>query len=260
MNTPLTPLRATLRPLHSMAIIGLLAASLAGCGEKVTAAKEAATATAEAVKAASQMDAKKLEEASKKMDEAGKKMDAAQKSGDAQAMGDAMKAMSGAMAGATGETVDFREMRALLPESIAGLKRIAVEGSKSNTMGIAASVAKATYESEGEGPKKRIRVEMTDIAGLGAMAAMAFAWANVEIDKETQNGYEKTTTINGHRAMEKFDKAGKRGELDVMVANRFIVKMESENLDMDAFKSGVSAIDLKKLAALKPAAPAVAAK
>jgi hypothetical protein len=243
------------KPLPTLALIGMLtlAVTLAGCGENVTAAKEAATKTAEAAKAAASIDTKKLDEASKALD-------AAQKSGDGQAAADAMKALTGAMAGATGDSVDFREMRALLPETLGGLKRVAIEGSKTNTMGINASIAKAEYQGEGDRQNQRIRVEMTDIAGLGPMAAMAFAWANVEVDKETQNGYEKTTTINGFRTMEKFDKQSKRGELDLMVANRFVVKMEAENVDMATFKQTANAIDLKKLASLKPAAPAVASK
>jgi hypothetical protein len=239
-----------------------LALALAGCGEKITAAKEAAQKTADAAKAVSQIDTKKLEEASKKMEEASKQLEAAQKSGDGKAAADAMKAMTGAMAGASGGTVDFREMRALLPETLGSLKRVSVEGSKNNAMGIAAATAKATYEAENADPNnmKRVRAEMTDIAGLGPMAAMAFAWANVEIDKETQSGYEKTTTFNGMRAMEKFHKNGKRSELDLMVADRFIVKLEGDNMEMAEFKTLVGAIDIKKLASLKPQAAEVASK
>ncbi len=82
--------------------LGLLV--LAGCGQDTTE--------------------KRLEEASKKMEEAGKKMEEAAKQGGA-GMGEAMKKMGEAFGAATGKKVtpvDFRELKALLPEALPGIE------------------------------------------------------------------------------------------------------------------------------------------
>ncbi|MCI0424181.1 MAG: hypothetical protein L0312_34065, partial [Acidobacteria bacterium] len=68
---------------------------------------------------------KELEQASKKMEEAGKKMEEAAKKG-GEGMADAVKAMGEAFGSAAGkkvEPVDFRELKALLPEALPGMKR-----------------------------------------------------------------------------------------------------------------------------------------
>jgi hypothetical protein len=223
---------------------------ISGCGqgEQLKAAKEAVDKTTQAVK---QIDTKKLDEAARKMEDA-------QKSGDTQAAADAMKAITGAISSASGEAVDFRELRALLPEALPGMKRVTIEGQKGGAMGVNVATAKAEYLGEGPAKNQSIRLEISDIAGMGAMASFALAWANVDIDKETQDGYEKTTTVNGRRSIEKFSKASGQGEVTTLVANRFVVTAQGSNVDLAAFKAAVAAIDLNKLEKLKPPAPAVA--
>src|SRR5262245_48576981 len=70
------------------------------------------------------------------------------------AAAEAMKALAGG-AGAGGakyETVDFRELKGLLPETIGGLKRTSASGEKNAMMGFAMSLAKGSYKAEsGEG-------------------------------------------------------------------------------------------------------------
>jgi len=124
-------------------------------------------------------------------------------------------------------------------------------------MGIASSKAEATYEDAKGG---RIALEITDVGTLSGVTAMAFAWVNVEIDKEGDSGYERTTTVGGRKAYERYDKATRSGELDVIVAGRFIVGAKATGVDMKVFKEAVTKLDLEKLEALKsqglpPAAP-----
>jgi hypothetical protein len=154
--------------------------------------------------------------------------------------------------------VDFRTLKELLPESIAGLKRTGSEGSRTNVVGIASSRAEATYE---DGRGGRIVLEVSDVGTLSGVTAMAFAWVNIEIDKEGDSGYERTTTVSGRKAYERYDKATRSGELDVIVAGRFIVGAKATGVEMKVFKEAVAKLDLAKLEALKskgvpPAAPA----
>ena len=121
-----------------------------------------------------------------------------------QKMGEAMTRMGEAVVGGSQiEPVDFRELKALLPESVAGMKRTSSEGSRHNVMGIASSKAMAVYE---DGKGARLEVEFMDVGTLTGVTAMAFAWLNVEVDKEGDDGYERTQTIAGRKAYERYSK------------------------------------------------------
>lgn len=193
---------------------------------------------------------KELEEASQKMAEAGKKMEEAVKQG-GQGMGEALKKMTEAVGAATGKKVtpvDFRELKALLPETLPGMKRTRSEGERAAAMGINISKAEGEYENEGSNISIHI-MDMGSMTGLAAMAA--YGWAMAEIDRETETGYEKTTTHKGYRSHEKYDKSSKDGEATVLVADRFVVEVRGNNLPMEAIKGALDSVDLGKLDAMK---------
>lgn len=184
-----------------------------------------------------------------KVGEAAQKMGSAVLSGNVDQMGEAMKQMGGALAGSVQtEPVDFRALKGLLPENLAGLRRVSADGSRSKVMGIASSSAAAVYE---DGKGGRMKVSITDAGTLTGLAAVAVAWINVEIDKEGDSGYERTTTIEGRKAYERYDKATRTGKLDVVAAGRFLVAAEATGLDMKTFRAAVGKLDLAKLDALK---------
>jgi len=193
---------------------------------------------------------KQLEEASKKMEEAGKKMEEAAKQGGA-GMGEAMKKMGEALGAATGKKVtpvDFRELKALLPEALPGMKRTRAEGERAAAMGLNISKAEGEYEKEGS----NIRISLMDMGTLSGMAAMAtVGWALAEIDKETETGYEKTSTYQGYKSHEEYNRSSKDGEVTVLVADRFVVEVRGNNLPMEAIMAALGTVDLTKLAAMK---------
>lgn len=184
-----------------------------------------------------------------KVEQAAKQLGDAARQGDMQQAGEAMKQMGAALTGSMKvEPVDFRTLKEMLPESIAGMKRTAAEGSRTSVVGIASAKAEATYQ---DGKGGRIALEITDVGTLSGVTAMAFAWVNVEIDKEGTSGYERTTTVAGRKAYERYDTASRTGELDVIVAGRFIVGAKATGVDMKVFKEAVAKLDLEKLDALK---------
>lgn len=194
---------------------------------------------------------KNMAEAGKQMEEASKKMaDAAATGG--QDIGAAMAAMGAAMGNANGkaiETVDFRELKALLPESLPGMARGEATGEKTAAMGMQISTAQGRYRSA-EGSS--ISLKIADIGSMTGLAGMAtYAWAATEYDRETGSGYEKTTTFEGRKAQEKYNTSSRSGELSVMVAGRFVVEADGNNVDMDAIKAALKQVDLGKLENMK---------
>ncbi|MBL0142989.1 MAG: hypothetical protein IPP91_13025 [Betaproteobacteria bacterium] len=197
-----------------------------------------------------------------KVEQAAKQMGEAARQGDVGQVGEAMKQMGEALSGSVKvEPVDFRVLKEVMPDSVAGMKRVGSEGSRTSVVGIATSRVEATYE---DGKGGRIVLEVKDVGTLTGVTAMASAWVNIEIDKEGDSGYERTTSAGGRKAYERYDKAARTGEYDVIVAGRFIVEAKATGVEMKVFREAVAKLDLAKLDALKskglPAAAAAPAK
>jgi hypothetical protein len=188
---------------------------------------------------------KKFEEAAKAAGQAGQTLQEG-----ANKVAEAMKGLEGGdKEGKTVEPVDFRELKALLPEKAAGMARSGIKGERSAVMGIKVSEANAEYTTE-EGSSIRIKImDMGSVSGFVGLATVA--WAHMDIDKETETGYEKTTTFSGHKAFEKFDTANKEGELSILVGNRFVVEVEGSTVTMDQLKAAAGQVDLGKLESMK---------
>jgi len=77
------------------------------------------------------------------------------------------------------------------------------------------------------------------------------AWSKLDVDRETDDGYERTTTFDGHKAYEKYNDKRKRGEINLIVNSRFIVQVEGRGVEMDELKRAIKKIDLDDLAKLK---------
>jgi len=147
------------------------------------------------------------------------------------------------------ESVSATTLKALLPTELPGMKRTNATGERTQTMGFDMSNAEGEY-SASDGSGANVRIKLTDTGNMsGSMRLGMSAWTMGQYDRETDTGYEKTTTINGYKAMEKYDKENKEGSLQIMVADRFLVDVEGYDVKMETLKQVVGQIDLKKLAA-----------
>jgi hypothetical protein len=184
------------------------------------------------------------------MEAASKQMEAANKSGNPQAQADAAAAALSAMAGGNGkavEPVDQNLLKAMLPDSIADLKRTRLEAEKAGMGNIKVSKADAGYSGD---QGRSVDVTITDAGGTPMFAGLA-AWAMIEQERDSDDSYEKTGKVNGRPTHEKFNKKSHDGEYSVVVAGRFIVEARGRQVDMDTLKQVVAAIGPDKLEALK---------
>ncbi|MCE7067778.1 hypothetical protein [Dyadobacter sp. CY326] len=147
------------------------------------------------------------------------------------------------------DPIDFRKLKDLMPEKIGGLSRTEATGEKSGAMGFTVSTANAKYKGEGD---ESLDIEIVDTGGIAGVSTMALAgWSMAEIDKETTTGYEKTTKIEGYKGFEKYDNESKSGELNVLVADRFVVNVQGNNVSIDQLKGALKDLNLAKLSDLK---------
>ncbi len=163
-------------------------------------------------------------------------------------VGNAMQAMSRVAAESENVTitpVDFRTLRELLPETAGGLKRTA-DPTGERQMGVSST----TCDYGEESGAASLTITIIDTGAMRAMLAGGAAMAmTLDLDRETDSGYERNTTILGHKAHEKME--GDDGEVTVLVADRFLIEVRGSGIKADQLKSAVGAVPLRKLEALK---------
>ena len=141
------------------------------------------------------------------------------------------------------EIINFRELKKRFPSSIDGMERKSSEGQTMGFGGMKVSVAEAEYRDGNQ----RLDLTITDTGGLGAaLMGMAF-WSNLEMDKETEDGFERTTEIDGHKAYMKYDRRREQSEIAVIFDNRFLAVAKGKGIDFDDLQEIVEDLDLDDL-------------
>ncbi len=190
------------------------------------------------------VDTAKLEEMAEKMEKAGKQMEAAEKAGDADAAAKALGAMMGAAGG--GKPVDPASLKALLPASVNGLPRVAVEAQSGAAMGIGMASAEATYRAE----DREIELRIVDSGGMAGLAAVA-GWAQMTVDRETETEIEKVFKRGKHTVREQFRKDGSGGEISMVLANGIVIEAQGQRVEADALRKALDALNLSQLEGLQ---------
>lgn len=193
----------------------------------------------------------KLGQMTQQMEAAGKKMEAAQKSGDSAAQGAALGEVMGAMFGGGGDKVEAlkpEQIKPFVPETLGGLPRTSYKVERNSMMGL--QIANGTASYADESGKHSLKLEITDMGGARGITMLA-GWAAVESESESDDGYERVYQQNSMRAHEQWNKSSRSGSYDLIVAERFLVKLQGEGLEMDAIKQAANALDLSGLAKLK---------
>ena len=141
------------------------------------------------------------------------------------------------------EITDFRELKKLMPNKIAGMKRTKNEGEKSGVMGFKISQAKAKYEAG----DKRMEVEIVDFAGVAMIKAGLAAWSTLEVDRESDDGYERTFVDNGVNTHEKYNYKSKTGEINRIIDDRYLLSIKAYNVEQRDLEKAKDAINLNSL-------------
>lgn len=213
--------------IHTIIFLACTALLVGGCGESEQA--RSARETAE-----------KLEELKNR--------------GEPQDLQDAM-AQVGEVLGALGgnvETVSAQDLKVMLPgEEFAGMERKSYSAKKSGAFGVTVSKAEAVYESVEDG--SRLTLSISDIGSMQGVAAMGLNWLNIEIDEETESGFERTTDFRGHKSHQKMQTYGGRtvSDFTVFVGSRFVIQANGQNVDWDVLEKVVGQVPLDDLEALQ---------
>ena len=175
--------------------------------------------------------------------------DAAQQA--AKAIEQAANGLEGMAAGASGdvkavEPVSFRDLQTLFPD-IDGWEKAKPTGERM-TAPFPFSQAEVRYKKD----DSRLEIKIMD-SGFNQLLFTPYAmFMQAGYEKETSNGYEKSTTVGGQPGWEKWNTEGKDGQVNAFVGKRYILSVEGRNVeDIKVLHDVVGKIDLGKLAAMK---------
>ncbi len=142
--------------------------------------------------------------------------------------------------------VAFRELIDFLPKKLPGMKAEEPKGETTTAGSWQYSQAEIDFRSE-DG-KRRADVGIFDYAHIPFLYVPFTMMLNMNVARESTEGYEKSVKVDGYPAFEKWSKNG-NSEIVVLVGERFIVKSETRGLGEGSARKIVEEIDLKDLAA-----------
>ena len=161
-----------------------------------------------------------------------------------------MKTAAEEMTAAAGEEreplppVSFKVLLTYLPVQIGDMKQENPRGETTAYDQWKFSTANAEYN----GGERSARVEIFDYAHIGMMYAPIRMWLKMNIQRESSDGFERTTEVESFPAYEKYDNGSKQAELTMLVGDRFVVKIDTRGLAEDAPRKVAASMNLKKLA------------
>ena len=144
------------------------------------------------------------------------------------------------------EPVDFRKLKEMLPETLAGMKRVDATGQSGEAMGIKGSSATARYT---DGAGASLNVDISDMGSLSGLAGLASRF-DPSMEKETETGYERTSKVNGQIVHESYDRRAKSGEISIILAERFNVAVRGNGVEPATLQGAIKQIDMAGLVAL----------
>lgn len=163
----------------------------------------------------------------------------------------AMQTMANALSGAGGdgkpvEPIAFQTLQTHLPR-VSGWEMKEPEGERM-TMPVPFSQIETRYTRGAS----RIDVKIVDTGFAQLLMAPWSMMLASGYSRETSRGYEKSTTIGGNPAIEKWNKDRKNGEIDVLLGKRFMVTLEGRDIDdIKVVQDFATNFDFGAIAALK---------
>lgn len=138
-------------------------------------------------------------------------------------------------------------LKAVLPESLGGLKRKEFAVGDASVLNIKS--AKAKYEDVDE--RKKLKLEILDGAGetASAMFSMVFMALKMDREKETDTGFEKVVDFKDGRAVIKQNKDDNNveSEIEWLFKDRFIIKLEGDGFTYEELMGIANNLNLSNL-------------
>lgn len=140
------------------------------------------------------------------------------------------------------------QLKEWLPNELENLERSGFKVGQAGYAGV--NSVEGTFKSADS--KEKIIISVIDGAGPsgGVMAAGYGMFGNLEMEMEDENKHQQTITIDGVKAQQTYFKKRNNTQLIFMYAERFMVTVNSNDMDVDATWKMVDELALEDLVKL----------
>ena len=131
-------------------------------------------------------------------------------------------------------------LRAAMPDALLGMPRTDLQGQQSEFFGFGMSTAEAAYQES----DRKLNISLIDTGGAGSILSSLAGWADMKVDKESEDGYERSVMIDGQKAYERYSKADQSGELLVLAGDRLILSLSGQGIGPNDLQKALRKIRL----------------
>jgi len=139
------------------------------------------------------------------------------------------------------------ELKSAIPETLLGMKRTEITVGSMSSMGL--SSADAKYSSENG--DKRISINIADGAGEAgsSIVSLFMLTLNADMEKTTEDGFEKTAEINGTKAFVSQNNGEDYvdSEIKYIVKGRYMINASGDGFTVEELAKALAEINLSKL-------------
>ncbi len=139
------------------------------------------------------------------------------------------------------------QIKELMPDKLAGLFIYENEGESSAALGAPATFVVTIYREN----YNIIKIAITDSGAAPATILAAAQWSNQNINKNSANGFDRTTTYKTYPAHEQYNNATKVGMFEYIIDHRFIVSCQGKNRTIEQMRAAMDELNLDRLKTLK---------
>lgn len=144
------------------------------------------------------------------------------------------------------KAVNFEALKELLP-TVGGWEQSNARGQE-----LSAPIAYSRAEAQYRNGDARIELQISDSGGSQILIAPFSMLLAAGYSERSDDGFKRSTTINGSPAVEEWNNGSKHGEVTMVVGSRFIVQATGNDVaDLAPVRQLVEAVDATKLGALK---------
>ena len=142
--------------------------------------------------------------------------------------------------------VSFKVLMNYLPKEVAGLKAEKPRGESVQWDKWTHSTANIDFRSETD--NQNVNVNIYDYAYISNLYLPYQMMFKMKFERESSEGYEKSTELNGMPTFEKWNEEGKDNEVTILVGKRFIVNVQTNEMPEGSARKIAEGMDLGGLA------------
>jgi hypothetical protein len=142
--------------------------------------------------------------------------------------------------------VSFKVLMNYLPTEVSGLKAEKPRGESVQWDKWTHSTANVDFRSETD--NQNVRVNIYDYAYISNLYLPYQMMFKMKYERESSEGYEKSTELNGMPTFERWSEENKDNEVTVLVGKRFIVHVETNDMPEGSARKVAEGMNLSGLA------------